>query len=158
MRQSCFAAPTRRAFPGCISAPRCLCVPASSVWTICRGFASAAQTSFFSKCRFHTEGEPYCETVYNVSHPGLTVVMAHIDRYPEEKAIRLIEECGVYVQLNAECFAKFRGRRLMSRWLGRGCVAAYGSDIHGADKTAACRLGQMFEKTGDAGIAVMTED
>lgn len=99
--------------------------------------------------------ESYYETVYNVSHSGLTVVMAHIDRYPEEKAIRLIEECGVYVQLNAECFAKFRGRRLMSRWLGRGCVAAYGSDIHGADKTAACRLGQMFEKTGDAGTAVM---
>lgn len=98
------------------------------------------------------------ETVYNISHMGVNVVMAHINRYPERAAHRLVFECGVSVQLNSECFARPRERKLISKWLDSGCVVAFGSDIHGSDKNAsasALRLAQMVEKAGEAGERVM---
>ena len=44
------------------------------------------------------------------------------------------------------------------KWLDSGCVTAFGSDIHGSDKSAAAsalRLSQITEKTGEAGKSVL---
>lgn len=102
--------------------------------------------------------EKLYETVYNISRTGVNVVMAHINRYPEKAAQRLVFDCGVSAQLNSECFASRRGKKLIMKWLDSGCVTAFGSDIHGSDKSAAAsaaRLRQMTEKTGEAGESVM---
>lgn len=62
---------------------------------------------------------------------GLTVVLAHIDRYPPKQIDPLLE-IGFLAQLNADAFCDFRTRRRCLRNAQDERVVALGSDIHGA--------------------------
>lgn len=61
---------------------------------------------------------------------GLTIVLAHVDRYDPQRIERLLE-LGMLAQLNAESICAFHGRRRLLRWIDQGNVVALGSDIHG---------------------------
>jgi protein-tyrosine phosphatase len=100
---------------------------------------------------FNSWREEHIEAVARISRSGLTVVMAHIDRYPEKDVARLLSECDVLCQLNGETQLTFKGRRKAKRLLQDfPCIAA-GSDLHGDDKRAVknlLRLEKEFEKAG----------
>lgn len=72
------------------------------------------------------------DTIWEISKSGLEPVMAHIDRYDPNEVERLLS-IGVKAQLNPNAFSGFRIRRLAQKWLAQGCVAALGSDLHGAN-------------------------
>lgn len=76
--------------------------------------------------------ETLLDTVWEISKSGLFPVMAHIDRYDHAEVEHLLA-LGVMAQLNPNAFSSFRNRRKAFEWLEIGCIAALGSDLHGAD-------------------------
>ena len=60
----------------------------------------------------------------------LTVVLAHIDRYPTN-TVEALMEMGCLAQLNAESFCHWRTRRRSLDWAKDERIVALGSDIHG---------------------------
>ncbi len=105
----------------------------------------------FLEMPFSKWGEEHYETVYRLSKSGLRVVMAHVDRYPDKDVERLLSECTVMCQLNAETVKTFRGRKRAENILSSYNVAAIGSDLHGADKSAVHALWSLSERLGDYG-------
>ena len=100
---------------------------------------------------FNSWREEHIEAVARISRSGLTVVMAHIDRYPEKDVARLLSECDVLCQINGETQATFKGRKKAKRLLQDFPCVAVGSDLHGDDKRAVknlLRLEKEFEKAG----------
>ena len=95
--------------------------------------------------------DSHIEAVSKISRSGMTVVMAHIDRYPKADIIRLFSECEVLCQINGETQATLKGRK-KAKWILENLpVVAVGSDIHGEDKNAAknlVRLQCICEKAG----------
>lgn len=63
---------------------------------------------------------------------GLTVVLAHIDRYRTD-VIELLLDMGFLAQLNASSFCHLRTRRRSMQWALSESIVALGSDIHGTD-------------------------
>lgn len=61
---------------------------------------------------------------------GLTVLLAHIDRYDARLIDRLLAE-GCLAQLNASAFCHFLSKRSARRRVEEGSVWALGSDLHG---------------------------
>lgn len=100
---------------------------------------------------FNSWREEHMEAVARISRSGLTVVMAHIDRYPEKDVARLLSECDVLCQINGETQLTFKGRRKVKRLLQDFPCVAVGSDLHGDDKRALknlLRLEKEFKKAG----------
>lgn len=81
---------------------------------------------------------------------GLTIVLAHIDRYATAHTEYLLD-CGCFAQLNAEAFCRFRTRRSAMNWSENESVVALGSDLHGTDDgykqflKAKKRLGDCYD-------------
>ncbi|MGM9612395.1 MAG: CpsB/CapC family capsule biosynthesis tyrosine phosphatase [Butyricicoccus sp.] len=91
---------------------------------------------------FHGLNDELVETLYNIQQQnGLTVILAHIDRYPEEQ-VRRAMETGALAQVNAEAACSLRFRFRCLRWADQGMIAALGSDIH--------MRGKHYEKLGKA--------
>ena len=64
---------------------------------------------------------------------GLTIVMAHIERYlgyVDLKTIRQLCESGLYMQVNASFFERFLSRGKACRLLDSGLIHFIGSDCH----------------------------
>ncbi len=100
---------------------------------------------------FSTFNDSLVETVAKISRMGLTVVMAHIDRYPMSDIMKLCSECDVLYQLNGETVSTMKGRKKADKIVSLLPVVAIGSDIHGADKRAVKNflgLAKRFEKAG----------
>lgn len=63
----------------------------------------------------------------------LTVVLAHIDRYPTS-TIEFLLELGFLAQINAEPFCHLRSRKRSMAWATElKSVVALGSDLHGCE-------------------------
>ena len=65
---------------------------------------------------------------------GITVVMAHIDRYvsmQQPEVFEMLADSGVKMQVNADSFLHFRSSRRMLQMLKNGCVHFLGTDCHG---------------------------
>ena len=77
----------------------------------------------------------YCDVAYKLSSNGMSVVLAHADRYPKENIERMVS-AGAKIQLNASSLATLFRRKHLYSWLSRGLVVALGSDIHGRDSGA----------------------
>ena len=91
----------------------------------------------------------YTYTVERLLGNGFNVVLAHADRY-ERSIIQSLLPLGVKLQLNASSlvgFNKLKNRYLFD-WANRGLVVALGSDIHGKDAKAYCRLCSAFCAVG----------
>ena len=96
------------------------------------------------------------ETVQAIADMGLSVVMAHIDRY-DPKDIERLMTLDVAAQLNPDPFLSHKGRKFASYWLGAGKVAAVGSDLHMASErqykdyiTACSALGEHAKNVQDS--------
>lgn len=78
---------------------------------------------------------------------GMTVVLAHIERYPPLRKRTLREKLlqnGVLMQLNAETLLSFRSRRRALTLLRDGSAALIGSDCHN-DTTRAPDAGKAYD-------------
>jgi tyrosine-protein phosphatase YwqE len=64
---------------------------------------------------------------------GVSVILAHADRYPKENIEKLVS-LGAKIQLNADSLLGLFKKKYLYDWLERGLVCALGSDIHGAEK------------------------
>lgn len=87
------------------------------------------------------------------------VVLAHIDRYPDE-AVNDLLYMGIHAQLNAGSMVKFGNRSRIRDWLDSGLVVAVGSDLHGPKQASYAPfikiqkkyrhdLPQVFRETAD---------
>lgn len=100
---------------------------------------------------FSSWSEEHIETVRRISRRDLSVVMAHIDRYPMRDVERLFEECSVTFQLNSESFSKLGGKKKLLSLAETLPVTCVGSDLHGEDKGAVksfLKLAAALEKKG----------
>lgn len=64
---------------------------------------------------------------------GLIPILAHLDRYMESANWKKIQELlhmDLLVQINAECFLSFSGRRIARKLLKYGSIDLLGSDCH----------------------------
>lgn len=64
---------------------------------------------------------------------GLTIVMAHIERYigmQKRGVVDWLCANGIWMQVNATFFERIRTRRQAMRLLGRGVIRVIGSDCH----------------------------
>ena len=75
--------------------------------------------------------DAHFETVDALSNSQFTLIMAHIDRYPEYDVERLMQ-LNVKAQVNAESLCAFLRRRRVKKWFEKDLVYAIGSDLHGA--------------------------
>lgn len=81
--------------------------------------------------------------------PGVTVVLAHIERYlPERKAAwDALTAAGVLTQCNAGFFLRWRTRRRALRLLEQGRIHFLGSDCHNMTSRPP-RIGAAIEAAG----------
>ncbi|MBQ9161704.1 MAG: hypothetical protein IJX74_00370 [Clostridia bacterium] len=92
--------------------------------------------------------EAMYETVLAIRDKGITLVLAHVDRYPPE-LITAFLDAGISAQINAtSMFGLFRPKHI-DAWIEDGRVVALGSDYHfGADKGVEC-FEKLCEKRAD---------
>lgn len=81
---------------------------------------------------------------------GITVVLAHIDRYIRdyEDGVDRLLSMGAKAQINASSLASFFSRRRLVPYLESGAVWALGSDLHGADAGAYRDFASLERKIG----------
>ncbi len=84
---------------------------------------------------FNDYSERYTETVEKIISRGISVVLAHADRYKEEIIDELVS-IGASVQLNCDSLCAFFKRKALYEWINDGVVVGLGSDIHMRDKNA----------------------
>ena len=91
-----------------------------------------------------------------VTERGLSIVLAHVDRYPQ-KDVEELFSLGFQGQLNASALHSIFGRRILYKWIDRGCVVALGSDIHGEGKAYKeySKAMQLLGERGDKMQALM---
>ena len=80
------------------------------------------------------------------STSGLTIVLAHIERYMPMQSIKVFErlrENGILMQVNASFFKRFSSRRKALSWLDSGLIQFLGSDTHNMTDRAP-NLGAAF--------------
>lgn len=92
--------------------------------------------------------EAHFETVDALANDGYTLLMAHIDRYPEHDVERLLQ-LDVQAQVNASSLCSFFKCRRMKRWLAEDRVYAIGSDLHGAEKGGYDHFPKALSVLGD---------
>ncbi|MBQ8140749.1 MAG: histidinol-phosphatase [Clostridia bacterium] len=75
------------------------------------------------------------KTVESIMESGLTVVLAHIDRYIGKYGDGIDEllSMGALAQINSDSLASFFTRKKLMPYIESGYVAALGSDLHGTD-------------------------
>lgn len=92
---------------------------------------------------FTTWSDVYVEAVKNISNSGLTVVMAHINRYSEKNVVKLLRECDVLYQINSEIASGLFFKKKVDKLVNNLSVVALGSDLHGNDETAVSKLTKL---------------
>ena len=78
----------------------------------------------------------YCDTASELIRKGFDIVLAHVDRYPEENIERMQDAGVTKFQLNASSIAGLFKKKHLLSWVDEGLVVAIGSDIHNEDKKA----------------------
>ena len=96
---------------------------------------------------FSSLSQGMIHSVKQLTKKGFEVVLAHADRYPQER-IETLLDFGVKIQLNADSLASFFKRKALFDWLSRGLVVGIGSDIHGADKKIYDKYAKAILKIG----------
>lgn len=74
------------------------------------------------------------ETVLEIEHTrGLTVVLAHVERY-DPKDVQILFENGIHGQMNVTTLTSFHIKKYFKKWIEAGFIVALGSDLHGTRK------------------------
>jgi len=100
--------------------------------------------------------DSYVNTVITLIKRGITVVLAHADRYEPENIERMLS-VGALIQLNVHSLAGFIKPRHLYDWIDRGVVVALGSDIHGRDKKAYKFFEKAIKKIGEDKVSRIFE-
>ncbi len=90
--------------------------------------------------------EWFAECVYSLNLMGLTVIIAHIDRYPAWKSImETLSGLKVVYEISASSFLSFFGRRVVKKIIRKNARFIISSDMHNTT-TRKCDLKAAFEK------------
>lgn len=90
--------------------------------------------------------EEQFEDIETLIRRGLTVVIAHIERYPEGKKRKIrnrLRALGAHLQCNAGFFLSGATFRHARKWLAHGEISFIGSDCHRSD-TRTPNLGELW--------------
>ena len=91
----------------------------------------------------------FAECVHSLNIRGITVIVAHIDRYPEwENIISELKGLRVVYEINADKFLTFRGRKRARKIIQYGKNYIISSDMHNTTtrKTNIKKAFEMAEK------------
>lgn len=90
---------------------------------------------------------------------GVTVVLAHVERYlpGQADAWDILTDAGVLTQCNANFFLRWRTRWKAARLLNQGRIHFLGSDCHNTD-TRPPRLGNALDAIGVGARKVLEEN
>lgn len=91
----------------------------------------------------------YVDSVRKIIKNGFDVMLAHVDRYPHEDILRLIDIGAAKLQINAEALARLFRDKALYEFIEDGYAFAIGSDIHGADKKAYKKFSKAKNALGD---------
>ncbi len=86
---------------------------------------------------------------------GLTVILAHGERYPIKEVDKLLKK-GFQMQVNVSSMAHFYKRYRIIKWIRHNYVVAFGSDIHGLHNRYRNFAGSM-KKMGPLAQQVMEQ-
>lgn len=91
--------------------------------------------------------DPLLETISRLIKKDITVVLAHIDRYlPRHRDdINYILDMGAYAQINASSLGRFILKRYLKPFLNDGRLVAFGTDLHGENKSAVDSFASLRE-------------
>ena len=78
----------------------------------------------------------YLDTVQELIRGGFDIVLAHVDRYPQENIERMLDVGVSKFQINAKSLVGLFKKKHLFEWIDQGLVVAIGSDIHDEDKKA----------------------
>jgi len=92
-------------------------------------------------------GTDVIDSVLAVRDLGLSPVLAHIDRYPDDRIGILLRE-GIHAQLNAEGFRGLLSGRRYRKYIENGSVVALGSDLHGVPRNGYADFLRMRKRLG----------
>lgn len=85
---------------------------------------------------FTAWSDAHIEAVRNISNSGLTVVMAHINRYSDRNIEKLARECDVLYQINSEIAKGLFYKNKTDKLVRSLSIVALGSDLHGAAESS----------------------
>ena len=99
------------------------------------------------------------DSIEEIGKKGFKIVLAHVDRYDKED-IEMLFALGFSGQLNAHALASYSLDTVISRkryfeWIDKGYIAAFGSDLHGADSRGYAKFVKAVEIAGERGMIVM---
>ncbi|MBQ2932412.1 MAG: hypothetical protein IJE62_06195 [Clostridia bacterium] len=95
---------------------------------------------------FASKYEWIAECVYSLNLMGLTVIIAHLDRYSAWKSImEALAGLKVVYELSSSSFLTFFGRRLVKKIIQRNAKFIISSDMHNTT-TRKCQLKDAFKK------------
>ena len=82
--------------------------------------------------------DPLFETVRRLIKKNITVVLAHIDRYLPRQCddINYLLDMGAYAQINALALERFLFKRHLKPFINDERLVAFGTDLHGENKSA----------------------
>ena len=92
--------------------------------------------------------------------PGITVLMAHIERYlrwQRPEVWDALLHSGVLMQSNAEFFLSWRTRRRAVRMLREGQIHFLGSDCHNTTSRPQ-KMGEALKAIGPEGLRILEEN
>jgi len=90
------------------------------------------------------------DSLYAIGDEGLTVILAHVERYPAHDVDELLSS-GLWGQVNVGSMIPMLKRLRLQKLLDRGQVVAFGSDVHGAGSTAYDDYRTVMEQQGRRG-------
>lgn len=95
---------------------------------------------------FASKYEWFAECVYSLNLMGLTVIVAHIDRYPAWQSImETLAGLRVVYELSASSFLTFLSRKLIKKIIKRDAKFIISSDMHNTT-TRKCELKNALKK------------
>ncbi len=92
--------------------------------------------------------------------PGITVLLAHIERYLRWQKMPVWEmllDSGILMQSNAEFFLSWQTRRKARRMLESGMICLLGSDCHNTSSRPQ-RMGEALKAIGPEGRQMLEEN
>ena len=99
------------------------------------------------------------KTVNKLIEKDITIVLAHIDRYlPKHKEdIKCLLDMGALAQINASSFKKFLFKKHLVPFLNDDRLVAFGTDIHGEDRSAVASFADLKKLKNDVFDNIMSK-
>ncbi len=94
--------------------------------------------------------QEYLNTVGEIIRFGFKVILAHVDRYPQDNIEQFVDIGVDMFQVNADSMCKLFKPKHILKWAEQGYISALGSDIHRSDAKAYKRFTKAKSAFGES--------